>query len=189
MIIAADIGKSRDPTAIVWYVNGYVANAQKVALGTSYTEQFRILRTLVGPGASFVMDAGGVGRPLFDMLPKSSFGIITTTGDEMRRDPQNPNVLFVPKTYLFAPLVQLMADKRLGFSDNPGCAALQKELSRFRISMSAGGVKIGVKRTKAGHGDLGHALAMAVFLDRVLGLPAVGTQRMANGVALDRAPA
>jgi len=171
--VAADIGQSRDPTAIVAAEatdEGVdVRHLERLPLGTPYPFVIERLCTVCeavpGP-CELVIDATGVGRPVLDLLRSKGRAVtavlITGTGAETL----NPEtgIWSVPKRILLAPLGSALELGRLRLS--PGLAiveteALRRELSRFFRQINGHGHTVMGGRRE--HDDLVIALALAVW--------------------------
>ena len=126
---------ARDPTYHIRYL-------QRLPLGTPYTKQVERLRELMGrlEGASMVVDQGGIGRAVLDMLTEAGLQpvpVTITAGDKVVRDGHEYRV---PKRDLVSVVQVLLENDRLKIAASLEQAQLLiDELLSFKVNISASG--------------------------------------------------
>lgn len=177
-IVAGDIGKQSDyAVAAVLLGSPRTANAPRAYhvseldrwRGEKYQHTVRRLVALAEkhPDALVAVDAGGVGRPVLDLLRdalpgRKVFGIVSTGGRNATTGAE-PGDLNVPKADLIGALQVLLQNKRLTYSPGLGLVReLQSEFQRYEM-----------RTTKAlnltyeaatGHDDIVSAVAIGCWL-------------------------
>lgn len=191
-VIGLDIGQQRDPTALVILervqilrkvqtVEGlrpepnsitteyHGRHIEQLPLGTPYpaiVEHIRHLmaRPELSGRVSLVVDAGGVGLPVVDMMRESGLQpipIIITGGNDVSRGESGYRV---PKRDLVAALQVLFHSGRLRFSNRlPLTDELKKQLQGFTYKISKNGSDTYEAMTEQVHDDLVMAAAMAAW--------------------------
>jgi hypothetical protein len=141
---------------------------QRFALGLPYTEIAEaVAERMKAPplkGSRLVIDAGGPGRPVFDIFQREEISAalvpVTITGG--RQVNATRTGLCVPKGHLISVLIALFQEGRLEFAKVEGRDILVAELKAFKVRQTATG-----HETFAGersHDDAVVSLAMAVWL-------------------------
>jgi hypothetical protein len=136
-------------------------------LGSAYTDiAERVASRMRNPplkGARLVIDAGGPGRPVFDIFQRSEISAqlvpVTITGG--RQVNATRTGITVPKGHLVSVLVALFQEGRLEFAKVEGRDTLIAELKAFRVRQTATG-----HETFAGerdHDDTVISLALACW--------------------------
>ena len=162
VVIGVDLGQSKDYTAIsvleqwqkFWPApfqgkkEGdpfyYVPFLERVALGTSYPDIIKRVQQVFGKVAEtnnsepvLVLDATGVGKPIYDEFKESGFrpmGIMIHGGDSLTRD---GNLFHVPKRSLAGVLQILYQQGRIKVSAKlPTAKILNKELLNFKVKIN-----------------------------------------------------
>jgi hypothetical protein len=187
LIVGVDIGQVSDFTAITVVEVVPVAAPEpsdsvqpirpKPLLHVSYVERFRhvqypvlidhVASMAAWPvmrGAVFVIDCGGVGRPIYDALRErvgSAVAVVIGSGDVVNRI--SPSEFHVPKRVLTGNLQLAVAQRRVRLSPKvKHLDALQRELGNFGYDFTAAGNMItGAKGS--GHDDLVLSLALAAW--------------------------
>ena len=166
-VIGADIGQAQDPTALAVIESGpglRLRYIERLPLGLSYPKVVERIERLGQdlPGAVLVLDATGVGRPVFDHLAKDGhapIGVVITSGRAVRQD---GGLWRVPKVELLRPLVTSLEAGRLKVAKAiPDAAALVRELQAFTVTFSKQGHAGFAGR--GAHDDLVIATALAVW--------------------------
>jgi hypothetical protein len=175
--LGLDLGATNDSTAIavVRRLDRFpdkpvfqVGHLSRVALGTPYPVVVtHVLDMLSRPRfrgkTDLVIDATGVGRPVFDMFQgygMSPIGVIITAGNATTRD----GVMWhVPKINLVSRVQALLHDERLHIhKDIAEASVLVSELQNFRAEYSDSG-HIRFNARSGAHDDLVLALAIALW--------------------------
>jgi len=185
--LAADLGQSRDPTAICVMEHVKTAHVsysgrespagetfdvrylQRLPLGLSYVEQVQHIANLLGrpplnAGSDFLIDETGVGRPVGDLFEKAGLRptrITITAGDNQTRHGERR--YHVPKTLLISALDARLHTGELRFASSLSEAdTLRDELRDFRRHISAAG-RFSYDARSGKHDDLVLACALALF--------------------------
>jgi hypothetical protein len=122
-----------------------LAGMQRFALGSPYTD---IAEAVAGrmkapplKGARLVIDAGGPGKPVFDIFQREEISAalvpVTITGG--RQVNATRTGLCVPKGHLISVLVALFQEERLEFAKFEGRDQLVAELKAFKVKQTAKG--------------------------------------------------
>jgi hypothetical protein len=179
--IGLDIGKARDPTAIVivkrvdrrlaWMAPVFdgliLCYAERVPLGTSYPQVVEHVRKIVTHEklrgqCVLVVDATGVGSPVVDMLRAARLGCeivaVVITGGETASGEN------VPKKDLLAGVQVLLEKRELKIAPTlKEAGALVRELTDVKMAAgSKGRVRMGADGPGE-HDDLVVALGLAVW--------------------------
>ena len=180
-VIGLDLGQSQDFTALaVLEYSGNIRrryacrHLERVPLGTDYpaivarVAELRRYKAL--QDAALVVDAGGPGRPVVDMLRAAHLNPIPVgivAGRTVRRKGQ---MIHVPKSVLIGTLIELFEGGRLAFSSGlPESTALTRELAAFRrIITKAGNVTYSAK--SGAHDDMILAVALAAWYGESIAL-------------------
>lgn len=174
--------RERDPVTWAPVQQAYldVRHIERMPLGTSYPVIVERLKDICEKLAAqsyayadrvrLVVDATGVGRPVFDLLraaniPARLTGVTITAGHE---ETSVGSFYGVPKRLLASRLVVAFQQKELRISPNLAMAdVLVKELLNFRVRVTAKGNDVYQSDWREGqHDDLVLSLAMAVWLDK-----------------------
>lgn len=162
-VLGADIGQARDPTALALVEGLDVRHLERLPLGTSYPDVAARIAAVAG-GALVALDAGGVGRAVADLLRAQGCRVlpVTITGGKFVR--RSGDGASVPKEALVALLVAAVEQRRLRVAKGcPAAAELLVEMAAFhRRRDSRGRVRVEA-RGPGHHGDLGIAVALALF--------------------------
>jgi hypothetical protein len=122
-----------------------LAGMERFPLGTAYTDIAERVasRMKASPlkGSRLVIDAGGPGRPVFDIFQRSDIAAalvpVTITGG--RQVNATRTGLCVPKGHLVSVLVALFQEGRLEFAKFEGRDQLVAELKAFKVRQTATG--------------------------------------------------
>jgi hypothetical protein len=171
-VVGVDLGQSRDPTAIcivrkrpLWdrFEVGYI---NRMPLGTSYPGVVAHVGRILGRlprGTELVIDATGVGKPVFEMFVGngiSPIGVMITAGTSETVDGRMHGV---PKLTLISRVQALLHEGRLKIQkDLPEAGVLVRELQDFRVEYSPSG-HLTFNARSGKHDDLVLALAIAVW--------------------------
>ena len=150
---------------------------ERVPLGTSYEAVAERVRTLLEApqlrGATLIIDATGVGRPVLEMMQRQGMRPVPVTihgGDTVTRD----GIGFrTPKRDLVGAAQILLQSRRLKFAKSlPDVPVLVKELQNMRVKLSANGHDSYEHRGDSDHDDLVLAVCIAVwYAERPLPVP------------------
>jgi hypothetical protein len=177
--LGLDLGQSQDFTALAalertWqpgephrYGCRYL---KRWALGSSYPRIVADVGALLaGPlsGARLAVDATGVGRPVADLF-RERFGprvvAVTITGGSGQAYDAASASMHVPKKDLVFGLLSLMQRGRLKIARAlPEAAALERELTTFKVKVSLAGHESFEAWRERDHDDLVLALALATW--------------------------
>lgn len=161
----AVVERARDPSPIY-----HVRHLERLNLNTSYpavAERARCLvaRTALHGKTQLVMDATGVGVPVFDLLHAQGVRPIAITITGGRSISGTGHQLRVPKRALIATLVALFGTRRLRIAAGiPNSAELIEELLNLQVKIHrrTRQESYGAKGRRK-HDDLVLALALAVW--------------------------
>lgn len=192
-IVAADIGKQSDFTvAAVVLGSPTVPREYHVSKldrwrGIRYGDTVGKLVALAArhPDATIAVDAGGVGRPVLDLvrdaLPgRKVYGIISTGGRNVNAG-QEPGDVCVPKGDLIGCLQVLLQAKRLTYSPSlPLVRELQGEFQRFEMKTTKA-LNLTYEAAGGSHDDIVAALALACWVGEQAPQP-LTDERIRNAV-------
>ncbi len=172
--IGLDLGQKRDFTALAIVEREgerlVLRHLERLKLGTAYTEVTDRVRELVGRtmihgSVTLVMDATGVGLPVFDELRSRGFNPVGVTITGGRLVSVTGGIVKVPKRVLVVTLVTLVESGRLKIATGlPNAPELIDELLGFKVRIN--------QRTRretylagrgAVHDDIVVAVALACF--------------------------
>jgi hypothetical protein len=142
-----------------------VRHLERLQLGMPYPLQAAYLVNLIGriPGASCLLDATGVGRPVSDLFRELGLRhtpVLITAGREVTRKGE---FVGVPKLELISRLqASLHAGELKIAAKIPDAAALVRELQEFRASWTESG-NLMFNARQGAHDDLVIAAALAVW--------------------------
>lgn len=191
-VIGLDIGQQRDPTALVVLqrvqilrkepqVEGlrtepnavvteyHGRHIEQLPLGTPYPAIVEHVRGLLARPeltgrVNLVVDAGGVGLPVVDMMREAGLHpvpVVITGGNDVSRGPSGYRV---PKRDLVAALQVLFHAGRLRFSNQLSLTEeLKKQLQNFTYKISRNGSDTYEAMTEQIHDDLVMAAALAAW--------------------------
>ncbi len=191
-VIGLDIGQQRDPTALVILervqmvrkvptIEGlkpepnsitteyHGRHIEQLPLGTPYPAIVEHVRHMMARPeltgrVSLVVDAGGVGMPVVDMMRQADLQpipVIITGGNEVTRGESGYRV---PKRDLVAALQVLFHSGRLKFSNRlPLTEELKKQLQGFTYKITKNGSDTYEAMTEMVHDDLVLAAALAAW--------------------------
>jgi hypothetical protein len=170
-VVAADIGQSGDFATIVAAEDRepeiHLRHAERIPLGTSYpalVDRIGVVHDAVPRPADLVVDATGVGKPVYDLLGvagRSPVGIVITGGRKARRG--EDRLCRVPKAVLVQCVAAVLESGLLRISSGlPHAAILVSELQAFRASIGENG-HARFEGAPGFHDDLVLAAAMAVW--------------------------
>jgi hypothetical protein len=174
--VGLDLGKEADPSALaVVEQRGrdlHLRHLERYPLGTPYPvvvdKVDNLLRDPRLAGAELVVDATGVGSAVTDMLRERGlrFVPVTLTGGE--REHHEGGSWQVPKTALVSALDVALSSGRLKAAEGlPLWPTMRDELLAFRRKIDERTAHVSYQhRTKAGHGDLVIATALACWWAR-----------------------
>lgn len=196
-IVAADIGKTSDfsVTAVVLGSPTVPREYHVSKLDRWRSEKYQVtIQRLVAlaarhPDAVIAVDAGGVGRPVLDLvrdaLPgRKVYGIISTGGRNVNAG-QEPGDVCVPKGDLIGCLQVLLQAKRLTYSPSlPLCRELQSEFQRFEMRTTKA-LNL-TYEAASGHDDIVAALALACWVGEQAPQPL--TDARVTGLVLNALP-
>jgi len=190
LVIGADIGQKRDPTAIAVAEIGSREDEQgreetffevpflsRLPLGTPYPEVARRIAEIAdgahdrtgGQARVFVyLDATGVGQPVVDLVAErhiqaSLLPVYFTHGDRRSQDTEK---VTLGKAYLVSRLQALLQSRRVRWPEGAETRTLAQELKEYEIKVSEdandryGAFRVGT------HDDLVTALGLAVQTDQ-----------------------
>jgi hypothetical protein len=190
LVIGADIGQKRDPTAIAVAEIGKREDEQgreethfvvpflgRLPLGTPYPEVARRIAEIAdsvhhrtgGQARVYVyLDATGVGQPVVDLVAErriqaSLLPVYFTHGDRRSQDTEK---VTLGKAYLVSRLQALLQSRRVRWPDGAETRTLAQELKEYEIKVSEdandryGAFRVGT------HDDLVTALGLAVQTDQ-----------------------
>jgi len=149
----------------------YVRSLTRYPLGTPYPEIVRLVSNFHGEIINtqkmkpvLVIDATGVGRPVFDMFYEIGLkpkGISIHGGAVVTRD---KNIFHVPKRDLVGVLQVLYQNQRIKISGHlPGKEILNKELLNFRVKISDSGHDTYEAWREKDHDDMVLSIACACW--------------------------
>lgn len=191
-VIGLDLGQAQDYTALAilqaltepapmpWEDGYQTAQAPKPAyhvgwlerypLGTPYPEIVRAVCALTDraplrhAGYRLVIDATGVGRPVFDLFKEAGLpvvGVLITGGDAVTRD---GDIVRVPKRNLAANLQVLVQNHRLTVSQDLALGSiLAREMLNFKVKIDLKGHDSYENWRDSIHDDLTLAAAVAAW--------------------------
>ena len=183
--VGCDLGQAVDPSAIVMLetfrpdplrpkevpdLRHRIRWIERVPLGTMYTQIVRRIAVVAEAAQNWghtavVLDAAGVGRPIFDMLKRRTsvpLRAVTFTSGEQETQPEY-NVFRVPKIDLVTSLEAVLQSRRLEVvPDCPLQAELAAELGAFDFAISARGHAT-FDAQSGSHDDLVMALCLAIW--------------------------
>ncbi len=168
IVIGADLGQARDPTALavaeVHTPEIHVRHLERLPLGTPYPKVVERIGDLVDklPGAALVVDATGVGRAVLDQMREAGLEPVPVTITGGRCISFDGDHWRVPKKALLRPLVASTEAGRLKVAKNlPEAEVLLGELQAFqrRITERGHDAFEGVGE----HDDLVIAVALACW--------------------------
>jgi hypothetical protein len=123
------------------------------------------LNALPLQGCTLVIDAGGPGRPVFDIFAREEMCArlvpVTITGG--RTVNASHTGITVPKGHLVSTLVALFQEGRLTFARVEGLGTLIAELKAFRVKQTASGHERFEALTDRDHDDTVVSLALACW--------------------------
>ncbi|OPY36760.1 MAG: Terminase-like family protein [Methanoregula sp. PtaU1.Bin051] len=201
VVIGIDIGKKADHSAFcvveVTHTGNYrVRKLQRLPLRLSYVNQadriYNALAKIPRPsGVSDVeiyVDAGGVGRPMVDLLSEKIDNLVPvqlTAGDRPHK--LDDGTVTVPKRDLVMALNLAFEKKRITIPAKiREREVLRRELEGFVIRLSAGGIETYEAIRAAIHDDLVIALAMCVYFGDKAGLPSADEEEFYRKIATGR---
>jgi len=119
----------------------HVRHLERYQLGTRYPEIVSkvasLLQTPVLRGATFVLDATGCGRPVYDMFEAAGLnpiGVLVTGGDTVTHE---GGYWRVPKRDLVGAVQVPLQDKRLKFAEGlPLAPTLIQEMLNFKVKIT-----------------------------------------------------
>jgi hypothetical protein len=169
LIVGADIGQARDPTALAVIEavaeEIQVRHLERLPLATPYPDVVGHIVEMVQKlsGAELVVDATGVGRPLVDQLRTAGISPIAVTITAGKAVTFEDSFWHVPKLVLVRALVVPFEGDRLRIATRLSHAtALRDELQAFTRKVTGAGR--GVYGATAGaHDDLVIAVALAAW--------------------------
>ncbi len=139
IMIGADLGQARDPTAVavaeVHPPEIHVRHLERRPLGTPYPKVVERIGALVDrlPGAALVVDATGVGRAVLDQMREAGLEPVPVTITGGRHISYDMTMWRVSKQALLRPLVAAMDAGRLKVAKGLREAeAFQRELLAFQ---------------------------------------------------------
>jgi hypothetical protein len=148
-----------------------VRHLERFPLGTSYTAVCTRLVTLFAAPpltrTTLAVDQTGVGRPVIDMLQKSSISAsirpITITGGH-KATPAETGGWLVPKKELVSVLQVMLQARRIKVAPSlPEAATLVRELTTFQVKITPATNEIFGAWREGLHDDLVLAVAIAVW--------------------------
>jgi hypothetical protein len=146
LILGADLGQARDPTAIaVGEVVGdelHLRHLERLALGTPYPMVIKRIGGLADAlsGVTAVIDATGVGRPVLDQMREAGLDPVPVTITGGRSIIYDGAMWKVPKRSLIRPLMAALEGGRLKVARGLAEAeVLVKELQAFQRKITATG--------------------------------------------------
>jgi hypothetical protein len=177
VVMGVDLGQARDPTAVCvmhreWRSDNpkrpiyRVAHLERLKLGLSYLQICARVKSLVERlprSAELVIDATGVGRPVFDMFRGDGLnplGVMITGGTEERHEGR---FYYVPKLTLVSRIQALLHAGHLRILKKlPEAKLLVRELEEFRVDYSPTG-QLTFNARSGQHDDLVLATAIAAW--------------------------
>lgn len=165
-------------------------------LGTSYTQIVEDVCNLVKRPPLhepiLAMDKSGVGQAVYDMFVVAQPAawlrpISITAGAAVSEKPDG--TLHVAKRELASVLVSVFAGRRLAIVGTPEGAALQREIQKFTVKMTAAGNETFEAAQDRDHDDLVMAVALALFIGEHCNSTWDGSIGMSEQSALQKAPA
>lgn len=199
--LGLDLGQRMDYTALAileryevpvgWPVTAFetkycLRHMERAPLRTAFPEVVRRVREVarglnVGPGATLVMDATGMGVPVVDLFWQASLEcefvpVVITSGEKARRDGREWHV---PKRDLVMGVQMMLAQGELAFAKGlPQWDRLVEELMNLRVKVTVeGSAKYGGWKTKV-HDDLALALGLACWRARDQRVAGFGVERL-----------
>jgi hypothetical protein len=146
LILGADLGQARDPTAIaVGEVVGdelHLRHLERLALGTPYPMVIKRIGGLAGtlPGVTVVIDATGVGRAVLDQMRERGLQPVPVTITSGKHIIYDGNMWKVPKRSLIRPLMAALETGRLKVASGLAeVEVLVRELRAFQRQITAAG--------------------------------------------------
>jgi hypothetical protein len=187
-VCGVDLGQARDYTAVaiverreaarVWAVR----HLERYALGTPYPEIVEGIRSLMNRSplrgdSQLVVDATGVGRPVFDLFRRGGMGRrvvgITIHGGDAVIPDKAISGYRVPKRDIVSTLQLLLQQRRIKIA--PGLRdadILLKELQNYKIHISESGHDSYGTWRSGDHDDLVFAVGLAIWLgQKYMSLP------------------
>jgi hypothetical protein len=195
--VGVDIGQQQDPTAIVavesyrpdqtpeeWKQHSLparrhrVRHIERLPLKTDYGLVVERIATVAGQAqmlgsATIILDATGVGRPIVDMLKRStsvSIRAVVFTSGEHETQPSY-DVHRVPKRDLVTSLEVVLQARRIEFV--PDCRLLEDmraELQAYEFNISQNSGHLSFEGAAGSHDDLVSALTLAIWFGERPGL-------------------
>jgi hypothetical protein len=190
-VVGLDLGQAQDPSALAILecipppglnylehaLGGtrergtyHITHLERYPLGTKYPAIVeKVIRLLTRPelantACELVIDATGVGRPVFDLFQQanvSAIGILITGGDTVSRE---DNMIHVPKRNLASCLQVLVQSRRITLSDTlPLRDTLAREMQNFKVKISTSGHDTYEAWRESTHDDILLATAMAAW--------------------------
>jgi hypothetical protein len=174
-VVGLDLGQKRDYTALTVVERGSgpvfaLRHLERVPLKSSYltvvarTKEIVRMTSANGP-TTLVMDATGVGVPVFDLLQSTGIDAVSVTITGGRRISEAGAVLQIPKRELIRNLVTAFESGRLKIASSLECSAeLIEELLNFKVRLNkrTGGEKYEAQG-KTIHDDLVLSVALACW--------------------------
>lgn len=146
----------------------YVRHLERLPLGMSYPAQVqevkdRLARSPLNAGATLVLDATGVGKPVSDLFSETGLkheAVLITAGSEVTR---GKGVWHVAKSFLVSNLDAMLHTGTMKIAaELTEAGAMKDELKDFRRKLSDAGRATYAARTGA-HDDLVLAVAIAAW--------------------------
>ena len=169
-ILGLDLGQAQDPSAI-GIVEGRAAelhlrHLERLLLGTPYpavVEHVSGLMQALPARSALVVDAGGPGRPVVDLMRERGLEPVPVSITSGRRTHQANGMVYVPKRELVRGLVTAFENERLKVAKGlPLAKAFIGELQAFQVRLTAKGRDTYAARSGE-HDDLVLAVALAVW--------------------------
>ena len=160
--LGVDIGRQRDPTALVAIEGRAIVDAHRFALGMPYPKQAKaIVETVKGVDA-LLIDATGVGRAVIDLVRADgveAWAVIITGGKMVSIDRIDFEI-HIPKQALIGLLSATLANGKLTLRGGDK-ALVKTELSAFECRQAASG-RVRYEGVTE-HDDIVIALALALL--------------------------
>lgn len=172
--ISVDLGQQNDYSAIsvleLRQDKGFVSHLQRLPLGMAYPAQIEEIKVVynfvkrIDKNPTLIVDFGGVGRAVSDMLTKEGLFHIKfqiTGGDTPRVDGDNWSV---PKKELIGSLLVALQTGKLKIIETlPDSMTLIKELENFKMKVTKS-ANLTFEAREGTNDDLVLSVAMAVYV-------------------------